>query len=403
MTVIQSGSAAANKLFNAALFTQATRGNNFTNLMTDTSPTTYNANKADPSKQTQPGAPIVRVENLKKEKGDEVTMDLYHELQGRPTMGDKKLEGRSESLTSSQFSLKIQQGRHIVDSGGRMTQQRTKQNLVNIATAMLKPYYMKVADELTGIHLAGARGSDTNGWILPQSSDPEFSELLVNDVTPPTYDRHFYANDATALSNLDSTDKLSLKDIDRLRLMIDEMAFPLQPIRFKDDPQSEDNPFYLLAITPRQWHDLKTSAEGKTFEQLVANAYARSAGWKHPIFMGECWLYNNILIKKMKRPISFAAGETVSVCQNVNAATTTNVTCAVKTHRAMLLGAQALADAYGSAEGGLPFSNHSEKVDHDNAMEHSIAWVNGKKKIRFKDASGRVNDHGVIVIDSAVS
>ncbi len=40
MTVIKSGSPAANKLFNVALFTQATRGNNFTNLLTDTAPQT---------------------------------------------------------------------------------------------------------------------------------------------------------------------------------------------------------------------------------------------------------------------------------------------------------------------------------------------------------------------------
>ena len=149
MTVIKSGSPAANKLFNVALFTQATRGNNMTSVLTDAAPKTIDKNKSDPSKQTRPGAPIVRVTDLAKTKGDEVTMDLYHELKGRPTMGDKKLIGRAESLTSAQFTAKINQGRHVVDSGGKMTQQRTMQDLVRIANDLLSPYCTKLFDEQT--------------------------------------------------------------------------------------------------------------------------------------------------------------------------------------------------------------------------------------------------------------
>src|SRR5690606_34254932 len=117
-----------------------------------------------------------------------------------PTMGDRKLAGRAESITSSQFTAKINQGRHVVDSGGKMTQQRTMHDLVRVANSMLSPYYMKLADQITHIQLAGARGTDVSDWLVPLSSDDEFSEIVVNPVTPPTFDRHFYANDATSLS-----------------------------------------------------------------------------------------------------------------------------------------------------------------------------------------------------------
>lgn len=407
MTVIKSGSPAANRLFNAALFTQATRGNNLTSLLTDAAPKSIDNNKADPSKQTRPGAPIVRVTDLAKAKGDEVTMDLYHELKGRPTMGDKKLAGRAESLTSAQFTAKINQGRHIVDSGGKMTQQRTMQNLVKIANDLLRPYYSKLSDEISTIHLAGARGDDTSGWLVPAANDEEFAEIMVNTVTPPTFDRHFYANDATALSNLDSTDKFRLADVERLRLALDEMVNPLQPIRFSGDSASEDNPFYILLVTPRQWYDMKASADGAMVNTLQSNALQRAQMFKSPIFTGEALLWNNILIRKARRPITFNAGSSVSVCTNSANAATTNVTAAVKTDRAILLGAQALADMYGqsgnAAEGGYHFSTHTEKTDHGNALEHSICWMNGKAKIRFKDADGRINDHGVMVLDTARS
>lgn len=407
MTVIRSGSAAANKLFNAAIFTQCTRGNNFTNLMTDNAPKSVDANKADPSKQTQPGAPIVRVTDLAKAKGEEVTMDLYHELKGRPTMGDRKLAGRGESLTSSQFSAKINQGRHMLDSGGKMTQQRTMQDLVRIANSMLAPYYMKLADETTHVHLAGARGTDTAGWILPEVGDSELAEVLVNPLVPPTFDRHFYGGDATSLATLDSTDKFRLADIDRLRLAIDEMANPLQPIKFAGDPAAEDNPFFVYYATPRQWYDINQSADATMIRTLQANALARGAQFKHPLFTGDCWLWNNILIRKARRPITFNAGTVVTVCTNTAAAATSTSTCAVKTDRGLLLGAQALADIYGqsgkASEGGYHFSTNTEETDHQNAKEHSISWMNGKAKIRFTGVDGRVNDHGVIVLDTARS
>jgi N4-gp56 family major capsid protein len=407
MTVIKSGSPAANKLFGAGLFTQTTRTNTFTNLLTDAAPKSVDKNKVDPSTQTAPGAPIVRVSDLSKTKGDEVTMDLFHELKGRPTMGDRKLAGRAESITSSQFTAKINQGRHVVDSGGKMTQQRTVQDLVRVANSMLSPYYMKLSDEITHIHLAGARGTDEGGWITPLSSDEEFADMLVNPVTPPTFDRHFYGNNATSLSDLDSTDKFSLRDVKRIRLALDEMANPIQPIKFKDDPMSEDNPFFVLYVTPRQWFDLGETTEMAAYRTMQSNALARGNYFKNPIFTGDAILSENILIRKAKRPITFAAGTSVSVCTNTANAATTNVTAAVATDRAILLGAQALADMYGmsgsSANGGHHFSMKTEKTDFDNALEHAICWMNGKAKIRFKGVNGYVSDHGVMVLDTARS
>ncbi|EOV3367891.1 DUF4043 family protein, partial [Edwardsiella ictaluri] len=49
------------------------------------------------------------------------------------------------------------------------------------------------------------------------------------------------------------------------------------------------------------------------------------------------------------------------------------------------------------------FGYHEERTDHDNGREISIRWINGLKKIRFRQKNGRVQDHGVMVVDSAVS
>lgn len=407
-TTVQSGNALTVKHYNAALFLESARIPSLANLMSDGKPTLGSeAKKA--SGQTSAGAPIVRVDDLSKGMGDEVTVDLFHQINGKPTMGDRKLAGRGESMKFASMNLKIDQGRHMLDSGGRMSQQRTKHQLQKVAHELLKPYYGRLEDQLCLIHLSGARGTDTaSDWIVPLESDPEYAEIMVNTVTPPTYDRHFYGGDATSIDTIDSADKFSLNAVDKLRQTLDLMAYPLQPIRYKDDQQNEDNPFYIMLLTPRQWFDFWTSANsggGSEWRSLQANVQARQRDFNHPIFRGECVMWNNILIRKQRRPIRFDTGSSVTVCTNTADAQTTTVAPSVPVERAILLGAQAMANAFGSTggRGTLPFKWHETLEDHDNLKEHSIAWINGKKKIRFKGTDGRVNDHGVMVLDTAVN
>lgn len=407
-TKVAPGSPLAKKIFNAALFTESTRRNSFTNMLTGDVPKSLDTNKADGSKQTSPGAPIVRVTDLSKAAGEEVDVDLFHQLRQKPVMGDKKLAGKGASLTSSTFSLKIDQGRTMVDSGGKMSQQRTDHDLKNLARQLLGPYYNTLDDQIALIHLAGARGDHNDAdWIVPTADDADFDEIMVNPVTPPTFDRHAFGGDATSLSTIDSADKFSLGAVDNMRLMLDEMPFPLQGIKFDKDPQAEENPFFVLNVTPRQWFDFWTSTGGADWRALQANVHERAKGFSHPVFMGECVMWNNILIRKQKRPIRFNTGSDVAICTNSDNAATSTDTVGVNVERAVLMGAQAMATAFGRAgkkkTGGSHFSMHEESTDHDNVKEHSIAWMNGKAKIRFKGTDGRINDHGVMVLDTAVS
>jgi hypothetical protein len=138
---------------------------------------------------------------------------------------------------------------------------------------------------------------------------------------------------------------------------------------------------------------------------MVANATNRSKGFNHPLFKGEYAMWRNVLVKKMATPTRFAAGQAVTVCTNSDNAATTTSTPTVTVDRAILLGAQAIANAYGNVGGKAQghFTIKREKVDHDNSTETSICWMNGKKKIRFADKNGRINDFGVAVVDTAVT
>jgi N4-gp56 family major capsid protein len=393
------------KVFNGALFALAQKQYSLTNLLMGKAP---QGQSEIGKKQTDAGAPIVRITDLEKNKGQTVSVDIIHDINKTPTMGDDKVAGRGDSMTFASDEIAIDQTRHMVDSGGAMLRQSTGISLPPAATKLLQGYYKRLEEERLLYHLAGARGSRyTRSMILPNATDKNFDKYMINKVQAPTHSRHFYAGDATSLEDMDASDLFSLSVVDRIWLSIQEMDNPLQYINFTEDKGADESPFYTMFVTARQWDDFYQSTSNKDWQQMQATALKRSGMFNHALFRGECLMYRGILIKPMQRQVEFQAGEDVKVSQNVQAATETTVTAAVKTHRAIVLGAQALGQAWGNAatkKGGKShFSSHTEDTDHENSKEHSISWMNGCKKLRFEDRDGYVHDHGVIVADTAVS
>ncbi|EBQ9005204.1 DUF4043 family protein, partial [Salmonella enterica subsp. enterica] len=152
-----------------------------------------------------------------------------------------------------------------------------------------------------------------------------------------------------------------------------------------------------------QWNDWYTTTSGKDWQQMMTRAVNRSKGFNHPLFKGECAMWRNILVRKYSgMPIRFYSGSKVAVSNNDLEATTKVVEAQTNIDRGMLLGAQALANAYGSTKNGGHFSMVKEKTDAQNRDEVTINWMNGLKKIRFKEKTGKMQDHGVITVDTAI-
>lgn len=135
---------------------------------------------------------------------------------------------------------------------------------------------------------------------------------------------------------------------------------------------------------------------------MVANAVARGKDFDHPLFKGDVILVDNILVRKYFRPVRFMTGDNANISANDADATVSQKTAGTNIERAILLGAQALGDFYGTSGNSTPFKYWEGKVDHDNGKEASISWYEGVQKIRFKCVDGKVRDNGVIVLDTAV-
>jgi N4-gp56 family major capsid protein len=404
-TNIPIGSALARKVYSVGLFTRVQHAPGFMNLISGEMPK-EGSFAAKAKGQTSPDYPIVKAGDLAKGAGDTVSIDLFNILQGKPTMGDKRIEGRMMQLTYSSMDVRIDQVRGGADSGGKMTQKRTVHNLRNISMAGLQAWMQRLEDQSALVHLAGARGTQqTTDWVVPLQSDSDFAEIMVNTVKAPTKNRYFAANDATGPDDIGTNDALTLQDIDRIVAQLRESPSVLQSVKIKGDDRAWNDPLWVMFVTERQWLYLQSRTSQTTWRTAIQNAFERkSSGVKHPLFDAyETIMWNGVLIKRMNRyAIRFAAGD--SVIKDTGGAdgltyTESTVATAQPVDRAIIVGAQALAKAYGSSASDYFYDWSEEKVDHGNSVETVAAAMTGSAKIRFK-IDGADTDFGVAVVDS---
>lgn len=365
--------------------------------------------------------PIVRCMDLTKTAGDEITFDLINPMGGKPIMGERFAEGLGKEMSFSQDSLRINQARYPISAGGKMTQQRTPHQLRSLARTLGHNYMVRLEDQCSLVHLAGARGfADDIEWAVPLAADADFAEIMVNTVKAPTYNRHFIPDGSSGIEHVNAaanaigiatTDVMNITVVDALRTKLDGMPLPPPPVVFKDDQLSTDAPMRVLLVSSEQYTSLVQSTNFRTWQ---ANAMARAQMAKqNPLFMGEAGLWNGILIVKMPKPIRFFAGDAINWCADAttDTETTTDLVPAAfgTTHavdRAILLGGQALAEAYGKTrQTGNPYFWSEKELDHGDKLEVLIGMMGGKSKTRFIIDHGpqeEYTDFGVMVIDTAV-
>jgi N4-gp56 family major capsid protein len=432
-TQVAAGSALARKVFGAALFAQTVRAPGFSNKITGAAPKQSDA-EAKMKGQTSPDMPIVRVTDLSKSAGETISVDMFNTIGGAPLVGDVNAEGRGSSLTSSSMDISINLLTKVVDAGGRMAQQRTVHQLRGLAMAQLASYFPRLDDQLSLVHLAGARGSQTGvDWVVPlqyaattaTTANADFAPIAINTVKAPTYNRHF-VTDGTSLvqggaqlASVATDDSFKLEHLDELRNRLDSMEFPLQPVKIADDPAASDEPLWVMYVTSAMWNSILTGGTaGNTWRTFLQNAWNRkSYGSKHPLFSGEAGIWNGILVRKMDRmAIQFGASEVLKHVTSANAATATETDVTVAAglstthvvHRGLLLGAQALATVYGRNQSGDYHMSWMERpYNFERNLEVAADVMGGKAKLRFSypnsDGSTTPTDHGVIVVDTVVA
>jgi N4-gp56 family major capsid protein len=426
-TNIATGSSIAIKHYSAALFANTLRGTTaIENLMGPVEPTAAMSKVAG---QTAPGMPIVRLDDLMKVAGDVLSLDLIDTVGGQPLMGDVNREGKGSRLSFTSQELRIDLASKVIDAGGGMSQQRTRHNLREIALAQLSGYFPRLDTQESLVHLAGARGCQQGtDWTIPMqkgangqaADDQNFASIMVNPVKAPTYNRHFVVNGANLtqggaqLASIVSTDVLKLSHIDQIRKKIDDMDQPLQSVKLAGDRAASTAKMWVLLLSPNQYSGLLTEGSLRAFQQNAVNR-AAYLDTRHPLFAGEVGMWNGILVIKNERAIRFMPGDTTKIITSGNAATATetdgtvngSLTAGFAVERGLLLGAQALAVAYGKTKvSGMQFGWKEHWYNFESNLEVMGEKVCGKTKVRLNidDGTGTQipTDFGVMAIDSAV-
>lgn len=421
-TNIPSGSALARKEYSAALTTQVLRSPTNRKRLMGSAPKMDDLSRKA-ALQSDPGMPLVQVTDLTKAAGDVVSCDAFNIATGKPLMGDTNAEGRGQRLSSSSMDVKINNATWGVDAGGKMSQKRTAHNLRMIAMKQHLGYWPSLLWQRTLVHLAGLRGQQTGqSWKVPLASDADFADIMVNSLKAPTYNRHYVVDGSTLvrggaqLASIDSTDAFKLSHLDELAVRLESMDTKIQPVMVPDDPAAQDSPIRgVLFVGPGTYKSLltDTSSSGnfRSFQQAAWNR--ASYGSNHPLFKGECGMWNGILVRKMDFSILMNAGDVVKhvTADNRRTATETDVTvnsigATYQVERSLLLGAQAAFCAYGTSPSDEVGAMYEHWYNLDRSCEIFAEFMGGEAKCRYsfinENGDSEPTDVGVIAVDSIV-
>lgn len=315
---------------------------------------------------------IQRLTDLESGPGDTISYDLSVQLRNKPTSGDNRLEGREESLKFYSDEVKIDQLRHGVSAGGKMTRKRTAHNLRTVAKERLSDYWSKYIDELMFIYLSGARGINEDF-----TEEVTYAGHAGNAIQAPDVDHLIYGGDATAKANVDAADKIS-------RIVIEKAEVGARMMRATNPATANMVPtmingeaHYVCVMSPFQEHDLRTADTAGWYD--IMKAAAAAEGRNNPLFKGALGMVKNVILHSHESVIRFSD---YGVGANLPAS------------RALFLGRQAGVIAYGS-KNGLRFSWTEDMKDHGNEPVVAAGIIIGIKKTRFNG-----KDFGVQAIDT---
>ena len=309
---------------------------------------------------------------LSSDAGDRVSFDLSVRLRQRPTAGDARVKGKEENLRFYTDEVIIDQLRHPVSAGGRMSRKRTIHDMRKIAKDRLSEYWRTYLDELKFIYLSGGRG------INPEFIEGnDYTGHAGNPLREPDASHILFAGAATSKATITSAHRMSRALIERAETharMIrayDGEAADMAPVNV----EGEDR--YVTVMSKYQEHDLRT-ADTDGWVKIQADA-SKAEGRNNPIFKGSLGMIKNVVLHAHENVIRFndyGAGEDLGAA------------------RALFLARQAGVIAYGTP-GGMRYMWKEEMEDYGNEPTVVAGVIFGFSKTRFNN-----RDFGVLALDT---
>jgi N4-gp56 family major capsid protein len=326
--------------------------------------------------------------DLKKSKGDTVTIPLTTKLSGDGVTGDSELEGNEEAISPYSDSISIDQWRTAVRLTGKLDEQKNVFDMRMDAKNKLSIHLQEFIERQIFMKLAGVNNTtitDVNDNIVAAnclwSNTPD--QVPTAD-TAAGYGTNYLCADWGGATSLATTDLISPELISRAKVKANTTASPrMIPLKI-----SGKN-YWVMFIHPWQAFDLKNNA---TFAQ--AQREAQSRGDENPIFTGALGVWDGVILHEHEYvpflDISGGAGGGY----NFYAAASGTTFAAVDAFRALLCGQQAAA----FVQTGESMGMIEETFDYKNKVGYATGLIGGIQKVSFND-----NDYGVIAVDTAAT
>ncbi len=200
---------------------------------------------------------IQKKTDLKKERGDQITIPLLMKLSGSGITGDSTLEGNEEQMTFYDMAVTVDQVRNAVRISGRMEEQKAAVDMRTAAKTALKT------------------------WMVEYLEKRFFTTLG----TSPTSSRVLYGGDATIPGEIVAADKLTTALISKGKRKAMMASPKIRPLKV------DGKDYYVMVVHPYAARDLKTDSAW-----LAAQQYANVRGEKNPLFDGSLGVWDGVAL-----------------------------------------------------------------------------------------------------------
>lgn len=297
-----------------------------------------------------------------KSAGDKITYGLRMQMTGAGVLGDGTLVGNEESLVTYNDSVIIDQLRHAVRSGGKMSQQRVPFTIRDEALSGLRDWWTDRIDASWLNQICGYTvQSDTRYTGNQVTIAPDAAHTVTSD------------SSAAAEVSITTTATFVLSMLDKAVEKARTAVPGIRPLTISGKK------IFAAFLHPYQVTDLRTNTSTGQWLDIQKAAMTGGEVDDNPIFDGSLGVYNGVVLHSDTR-----------ITQGVNsAAAVANV------RRAVFCGAQSAAVAFGRDNGPERFTWVEELFDFENQLGVSAGTIYGLKKTVFNSV-----DYGTIVMST---
>lgn len=305
--------------------------------------------------------------------GDRVRFALRMQLTGDGVSGDNTLEGQEENLVTYSDNLFIDQLRHAVRSGGKMSEQRVPWDTRSEAKDGLRDWWADRIDSWFFNQVCGnSAQTNTKYTGLQSATEPSTTSGNSRIIYGPL--------DATTENSLSASESGSadfqLTMIDKAVTTAKTSTPLIRPVRVGGNPK------FVAFLHPYQVYNLKTDATAARVTWYDTQK-ARLQGGEDPmsngIYNGALGEYNGVVLHESTRiPLASPSGTALTTVR-----------------RAVFCGAQSAVMAFGRGYGQNRMDWTEEMFDYGNQLGVEAGMIAGMKKTIFNSI-----DYGTIVMAS---